>query len=93
MGKFSKVCLRMAVTLSVLVSISCKIMDVIALVDVRGLCQNILEDYMCIFINFAPFTAVENGYGNSFMYNLGLQLFSAFLQMSLQQRFNLLRLD
>ena len=65
----------------------------IALVDVRGLCQNILEDYMCIFINFAPFTTVENGYGNSFMYNLRLQLFSAFLQMSLQQRLNLLRLE
>ena len=33
---------RMAVTFSVLILISCKIMDVIALVDVRGLCQNIL---------------------------------------------------
>ena len=27
------------------------------------------------------------------MYNLGLQLFSAFLQMSLQQQLNLLRLQ
>ena len=48
---------------------------------------------MGIFINFALFTAVENGYGNSFMYNLGLQFFSPFLQMSLQQRLNLLRLE
>ena len=63
MGKFSKLCLRMAVTFSVLILISCKIMDVIALVDVRGLRQNVKIFYF-IFINFAHSTAVENGYGN-----------------------------